>query len=379
MIGKFMFRIQTWLQSDKMKSFALAFALLAVTAFSFDCFSQVSQDGARQVVNIKREWAKSRFAERNAERKVVLFMGDSKIAAGLIPKVFDAASGGKTRSYNMALPGLPLAPHYFLLADYLKHNPPPDWIVLRLKKGGWNFFHFSEYAIQGASLSEVWQYRKITGNQDLLTSYFLRLRLNWPFVKRFFIGKIYSFLPARFQQQVKDAYKTKQEDREHYEHDWEYFFENQFVHPEARSAERRRFVTEERGYYDFRENAAIGGALPDDYVYSKKGDWGQSDEKGADPFVDQFFDLTQSRGIRVLLINDYILSTEKIEDMPGYWRDIADRYDHVVLPDATLRPQVFASALFSDPLHTSRKGSELFTRYVALVYLGVQTETPDLV
>jgi len=373
-----MFQIQTALQSEKLKSFGLAFALLAVTAVASDYFAAVSQDGPRQVVNIKREWAKTSFAEAK-ERKVVLFMGDSKIAAGLIPKVFDAATAGKTLSYNMSLPGLPLATHYFLLADYLKNNSPPDWIVLRLKKGGWNFFHFSEYAIQGASFSEAWQYRKITGNHDLLTRYLLRVRLNWPFVKRYLIGKAYSFMPERFQQQVKNTYKNKQEERENYEHDWEYFFDAQFIHPEARSRERRRFVTEERGYYDFRENAAVGGVLPDDYAYSKKGEWGQTDEEVVDPFVNQFFDLTQAKGIRVLLINDYLLSTEKIESMPEYWSDIVARYDHVVLPKAARKPQVLANALFSDPLHTSRKGAEIYTRYVASVYLSYQSEKPESV
>lgn len=354
----------------KLKALGMALLLFLMTSFAFASMTGVSQDGARQVVNMKREWARNHFIKREAGKELVFFMGNSKIAAGLVPEVFDQATGGMTHSYNLALPGLPLAPHYFLLADYLKTHPPPDMIILRLNKGGWNYFHFSEYAIQGAGIFEVLGYRKVIGNNDLFINYFLSPRLNWPFVKRFVLGKLYSFLPKDLQLRIRSAYEAEQVDREYYEHDWDYFFEAQFIRPEDRARERRQFVADHRGYYNFRENAVVGGALPKDYAYVKKGDWAQSDYAGEeDPFVDKFFKLAESLGIRVMLINSYVLETEKGDAMPRLWTDLASRYRNVILPEESARPQVMANQFFSDPLHLNQKGADLYSRYIASVFL----------
>lgn len=359
----------------RFRPWGLAACLAALTSLLFLKAADIMQDSSRHVVNIKREWARgSGYIQAEPGRELVFFMGDSKIAAGLLPEAFDSLLDGRVKSYNTALPGLPLAPHYFWLKDYLENHEKedyPDFIILRLKPAGWDFFHFVGYAVQGAGLSEIFQYYFITGDAKILGNYFFPMRFNFPLMKRFLVGQVYRFAPESVQEKIKRKYYENQKGRETYGHDWEFFFETQFVRPFERWRERKAFLEESRGRYDFREMQAQGGVLAEDYRYVKKGEWGESSEAGApqDPFLEKFFELTRRHHIRVVLINDYLLPSqveeEQTDGVPELWKELSRRYPHVSILPGAEAAQVYPNGSFSDPLHLTEEGAERFTSYIA--------------
>lgn len=367
----------------RLRPFWAAVILFAAASFLSLKIADVYQDSARHVVNVKRAWAKDpHFIQPEEGRDLVFFMGDSKIAAGLLPEEFDRAANGRTKSYNTSLPGLPLAPHYFWLKDYLENHKKeayPDYIVLRLKPAGWDFFHFLNYAIQGAGASEVFQYYFLTGNEEILINYFVPLRFNWPLIRRFIIGQGYRFSPESIKVKIKQKYRERQKGRETYAHDWEYFFETQFVRPFDRWKERKAVLEETRGRYGFREARSKTGSLPKTFRFVKKGEWGEAAaiEGVKDPFVEKFFELTRKSGIRVILINDYIMpsqeKTEQTEKVPEFWKDLARHYEHVTIMPGAEKAQVYPNSLFSDPLHLTKEGAEQFSAYIAGQFLQIST------
>jgi len=88
--------------------------------------SDLSDDG-KLLVKFKRQWVRSASIIKAPDDKdLVFFLGHSKILSTIIPELFDRENAYSTYSYNLALPGLPLAPHYFMLKDYLEKNKPPQ-------------------------------------------------------------------------------------------------------------------------------------------------------------------------------------------------------------------------------------------------------------
>ena len=114
------------------RAFIVALAMLGVLNFFAYRIADVTEDGTKQVVRCKRQWARGDWIVKEAAgRDIVLFLGNSKVSAGIVPELFDRVNGGRLISFNMALPALPLGPHYFLLKEYLRHNPAPKYIVMR--------------------------------------------------------------------------------------------------------------------------------------------------------------------------------------------------------------------------------------------------------
>lgn len=63
----------------------------------------VYKDGAAIVCEHKRLLVRKGLVKYAPGKTNIIFMGNSKILAGLVPDTFDKLSGGKTYSYNLAL------------------------------------------------------------------------------------------------------------------------------------------------------------------------------------------------------------------------------------------------------------------------------------
>ena len=358
----------------RLRPLIICMILWFTTQTAFSQMAQISQDPGRQIVIMKKQWAREgNFINILPDKENIFFMGDSKVMAGIIPKLFDKENQDRTHSYNISLPGLPLAPHYFWLRNYLaRGGKAPDYILINLKKAGWNFFNFAGYSILRADPDEALQYYWASRNEDILINYFIPLRYNWPLAKRYLIGRLYQIAPPSLQAKFIEAYCVKQIGRETYPHDWRLFFEMMFVHPGERVREREKFVEDQRGYYQFREAQAKGGILPDNYIYEKKGDWGEGNDELNDPFVEKFFRLTQKHGIRVILFNTYLLESQK-EDrqgvgIPALWQEAIRKYPHVAYSEKGKDFQIYPNRYFSDPLHLTREGAEIFTRQAGEIF-----------
>jgi len=213
-------------------------------------------------------------------------------------------------SFNLALPATPLAPHYFMLKDYLKNNLPPKYIILKFTPGGFNSQLFPYYAVINAGFSEVLQYSFLRKDADVLVNYMLPWRFYWPEIKRYIISKGIALLPARFRKMIKEHYASPQ------------FFDLRYVNVEASARAREELLRLNRGYYYIAEQAIVNGVMPDNVVKNQKEDLdrGISRHRIAeqtslaqiqDPFVDKFFNLCGAKGIKVILISDYSMGSSR--------------------------------------------------------------------
>ena len=155
------------------RAFFAFLAFLLLTQLLFIQVANITKEGSKQVVQYKRQWARDNdFIKRVQDKDLVFFLGNSIVAAGIIPEIFDEINDHTTYSYNLALPALPLAPHYFLLKDYLKKHKPPQYIVMTLSQGGFNRGISPYYFIQGAGLCEILQAAFIYHDASALVNYF---------------------------------------------------------------------------------------------------------------------------------------------------------------------------------------------------------------
>jgi hypothetical protein len=329
-------------------------------------------EGTKQAVRYKRQIAKSKDLFRaETGRDVVIFLGNSKILAGIIPQVFDQENSGITYSYNFSLSALPLAPHYFLLKDYLKNNRAPKFIILQLRTEGFKDELFPIYAIQGAGLFEVIRYALIRRDYTILLDYFLPSRFYWPEIKRFIIGKMLKLRRQEIRQEHRQKYCNQYLGQQTFDHNWEYVYDSLCVHPEQYSKERRALIRKNRGYYYIIEQAAQGGSLPEGYDPKKalKTETGEEESGKEDllaPFVDKFFKLTQEYGIKVILIEDYRLNNSNAETSgQDYnlenWRALREKYKNVYFAKDGFRPKTYGHSLFSDPVHLNHEGACRYT------------------
>jgi hypothetical protein len=362
------------------RPFFVVVALLGVANFFALKIGDVAQEGTKQDVRLKRQWAKEDIISKEAQGKdVLLFLGNSKITAGIIPKLFDRALEGKVFSYNLSLPALPLAPDYFLLKDYLEHNAPPKYIILTLNPGDLTQGLFSYYAPLNAGLAEVVEYSRLRQDGDVLINYLLPVRFYWPEIKRYFISKALSVMPQRFRAPVRQKYADRSKGEETFRHDWGYLFDLRYVDLEKSAHQREELLKENRGYYYIAEQGVIGGALSDDYFSRDKNvpveapvvaDMGPSDDvvvvkETEDPFVKKFFDLALLKGIKVFLISDYTLNPPGNHAVvfPGSWKLVGTGYHNVYFSKFGI--QNYEPKYFSDPTHVNPQGAAKYTQGTA--------------
>ncbi len=356
------------------RAFLVAAALLGLLNFLACRIADVAADGTKQVVRCKRQWARSGWISRQAGgRDVVLFLGNSKVSAGIVPELFDRANGGRVFSFNLALPALPLGPHYFMLKEYLRHNPPPKYIVMTLSPGGFQQELMPYYAPINAGIDEVVAYAWLRKDVDILVNRLLPLRFYWPEIKRYFTAKALAFISRQVSERERRRYVDGSRKEETFRHDWDRLFHLKFQDLEKTARERENLLKDNRGYYFIAEQAVVGGALPDDFSAREEqasaaaplGPAVPAAPPARDPFVDRFFDLAASKGIRVILVSDYALATREPAPgaLPEEWMRVRAKYRNV-MPGRTA-PHYFEPKLFSDPAHANPMGAARYTMEIA--------------
>lgn len=331
--------------------------------------TQYTQDAAAQIVWAKRQWVRetSRW-KAPRDKNLVFFMGDSKIAGGIIPEVFDRETEN-TYSYNLSLPGMPLGPHYFLIEEYLKRNPPPKAIVMKLDLGLFDFFFFKSNALRGAGLREAADYAIWDNDGSILVNYFFPIRYFWPDAKRYVVSRIYKILPPLIQDRIKRKYLENVEDRETYEHNWEEYFETRYISPEKRTRDRQRVLEKGRGYYYFEEQAALRGHLPRNYKHDlQKYPPKKLYAEDPYPYLEKLLNLAEAYGIKIILIQPYEHQhLREKRAIPALWRNVLAKHPKVVRW-ANADVKYYEPDYFSDPLHLTREGAEHYTGIIAAEY-----------
>ena len=349
------------------------FVALVIIGFMdlFSCkIADVVQDGTKQVVRCKRQWVRTdEISKQAGGQDIVLFLGNSKIVAGIIPEVFDRANGHKIFSFNLALSALPLGPNYFMLKDYLQHNPPPKYIVTTLDPGGLRHGLMPYYAPINAGLWEVIEYSWYRKDWDLLINYLFPIRFYWPEVRIYMIRRILPLVSKSFWTHERQKFVDQSKNKETFQHDWDNWYRLKYLDFEEASQERERILRMDRGYYYIVEQAALGGQLPDDYVAQEnkksKALPVSQKEDFEDPFVKRFFDLALSKGIKVILISGYALGprgshTAVVSDT---WASAQKKYRNVYF--SRFEPRYYEPKYFSDPVHVNRAGATRYTLEIA--------------
>jgi hypothetical protein len=295
------------------------------------------KDGAALVCQTKREMVRDGTVHYKKNKVNVLFLGTSRILAGIAPVLFDELSGKQTFSYNLALPALPISSSYFLLRDWLEKNPAPQYIVMELYT---NRCHkcalFNYYANQGlVRWDEMLSLFFNSPSKTIVLDFIFPFRMYKFFTIRYLYHRI--FQPSRLRQ-VQD-YNRAILDR----------------------------VREERGYYFIEEQAVSSdNRLPANFMEEEQANHltkKMEFDPFMDPYVERFFDLTAEKGIKVLLIQPAYRKHQLLqyEKKPQQWEAILRRYSHVYISHRGWELTFYENQLFSDKTHLNRDGSRQFT------------------
>jgi hypothetical protein len=276
----------------------------------------------------------------------VLFMGTSRILAGIAPTVFDALSGGQTYSYNLALPALPISASYFVLEDYLAKNPPPQWIIMQLHINRCrNCGLFNYYSHQGLNRpGEVLSLFMNSPSKTIVLSYLFPFKMYKFFTVLYLYNGIFHPERLRELQDDNQAILSRMKKERGY-----YFIEEQAVTPDNRLP--GNFGEEERA------NASVSEELEFDPF--------------EDPFVEKFFTLTRDKGINVLLIQP-VYRENQVRDntkMSRQFEMILKAYSHVFLAKEGWRVRRYDNRFFSDRTHLNKDGAKRYTREIYREFL----------
>ena len=376
----------------KYRALLLGLSLFMLAQCFFLYYADVSQVGSKQVVKEKRIWAKEEgFIQRKKGAESVFFMGNSHIASGIIPNVFDEENDGKTYSYNLSLVGLQIPSHYFMMKDYLKRHDPPEYVLIDPTPGGFEIESFPSYAIQGASLFEVAQYAYYRKHIDVLLNYLFPSRLHWPEVTRYFLGKLIKSGPQYIKRKHQEIYLNRFAGEPVYGHNRKYFYESQYVDPDGSMKESLGLLRQNRGYYFIVEQSSEESSLTQEdlqkhfptqfakYLERKENQvfspidcaskmtiMKKNKQEKVPVFFDAFFGLMKRHNIKVVLIPAYVLDIFQGEDcMPDFWRMAMEKYDNVFTLENMTGSQKYSFEYFSDPGHLNRRGAIQYTKHIA--------------
>jgi hypothetical protein len=334
--------------------------------------SHICDDG-KLLVEYKRQWARNGgIIKAPDDKDLVFFLGHSKILSALIPELFDRENAYGTCSYNLALPGLPLAPHYFMLKDYLEKNKPPKYVILLLNPGitGRDNTIFSYFAIMGARPFEVLQYALIR-KDDIVLNYLVPSRVHWGFIRKYFVGKIIRLMPKAIKNLHKYAYslqrRTDTQDRETIEN----LYKLEYIIPAEYAQQRKEFTRQHRGYSNNDEVFKAMGitirknALSEEGAFARRKSRGEEKETD-DPFVVKFFELAKKHNIKVILISPYeIKPREGTGGSTGYhipeiWENLRNKYGNIYFSKDAYKPKFYEPQLFRDDLHLTARGKKVY-------------------
>ncbi|MCP5045648.1 MAG: hypothetical protein GY940_00640 [bacterium] len=304
------------------------------------------KDGAAMVCETKREMVRSGAIGYMEGRRNVLFMGTSRILAGVQPEYFDRLGGGRTYSYNLALPALPISPAYFILKDYLMVNPAPEHIVMELYARRCRTCTLNNYfSVQGISgLSEAATLVRYAQNKSILLNILFSFRMYKFFLPKYVFNGV--LRPSRLEQvaQNNGALLEKMKRNRGY-----YYIAEQAVEEEQRLTEALKK----------QERAVVKMTTLQDPFY--------------DPYVEKFFDLAAQHGIRVMLIQAPYLKGKylQFEEMPPAFRAVMDRYSNVFMAPGGWKLNFYDYRLFADQDHLSEEGASHYTEEIYNQFNGL--------
>jgi len=298
----------------------------------------VYKDGASIICEEKRKAVRNGTFGYKEGKINVLFMGRSKILAGIIPNYFDSLVNGRTYSLNLSLPALPIGPHYFALKDYLESNPPPEYIVLHLSvSAGKSTSLFDKYANQGISFPQE------------LVSYFIN-RENKTVIFNF-VFPIRMYL----KQSVKYALNLV-------------FNPSDIRRNRRRNAKIVNKMINDRGYYFIKEQARFpDNKLPATFKESLNLDRTRGIyDPHIDPYVRKFFDLASNNKIKILLIEVPYREKQYMQYslMPKHYKIVLDEYSNIYIAQDGWKVKFYENKFFSDPTHLNAEGAELYTHKI---------------
>ena len=306
----------------------------------------IYKDGAALVCEAKRRMVRSGAMHYKKNKVNVLFMGTSRILAGIVPIHFDELTGGRTFSYNLGLPALPISSSYFVLKDYLEKNPPPHYIVIQLhinrcQECKW-VNYYSSQGMRG--WEEMFSLFKNMENKSIIIEYL------FPF-------KRYKF------------------------HTFSYLFDSVFCPSAVRQLqEKNRAILSrmaaDRGFYFIEEQALTeNNRLPEELVQRRVGEVKKKSiyDPFIDPYVEKFFDLTSKNRVKVLLIQPAFRENQyaRYENMPLQFNSILKRYNNVFSAKQGWKLKFYDHRFFSDPTHLNEEGAMRFTEDIYNEFIEV--------
>lgn len=302
----------------------------------------IYKDGAAIVCEQKRIAVRAGVADALPGSNAVLFLGHSRVLAGLVPATFDTVVGQRIRSWNLSLPALSIGPAFFLLRDYLQRNPAPAFIVMQLGVDyGESPGLFDKYACQGAGAREMVSYATHRKDKTVVLNYFFPFLLYREETHRY----ILKWLSDR----------------------------QEIIALQQRNTKLVQGMVQDRGYYRIVEQARPSGRLPDDFRSEADGGEEGAQYPDRDSYVSSFFRLAQKRGIRVLLIETPLRAGQLRERtaLPLWYRKLLADYPNVRMARGGWRHRFYENCLFADPTHLNRTGAERFTREIADEFVQV--------
>ena len=299
----------------------------------------IYKDGAALVCETKREMVRSGEVNYVKGKINVLFMGSSRILAGIVPTYFDQLSGGKTFSFNLALPALSISSSYFVLKDYLVKNPPPEYVVMELYINTCkNCTVLNYYANQGpGGVGEMTSLFLNLEDKSIIINYFFPFKMYKFFIFKYFFDRI--FRPTNIMQIMgknRSILDRMKKERGYY------FIEEQAVTED-------RLLLEE---FDKKKRSVIKiGAVYDPFI---------------DPYTKKFFDLTFKKNIKVLLIQPVFREKQflQYEEMPLQFTSILKRYSHVYMANEGWKLKFYERRFFGDITHLDKDGASMYTKEI---------------
>ncbi len=292
----------------------------------------IYKDGAALVCQQKRWLIQSGVVSYLPNKKNVLFMGTSRILAGIVPAYFDELSGGQTFSYNLAFPALTISSSYFALKEYLEKNPPPDYILISPE-------------IRRCKTCTVTNYYAVQGvtQPSEIVSLFRHLQAKSIIINYFFPFRMYKFVAFQF---LKDSILQPQS----------------ILDLQNKNQVKLATMEADRGYYYIEEQAGQWSEEPIPKS-AKATKLGLSYDPFVDPYVELFFDLAYQFQIKVMLIQPPFRDNQYLQHnvIPQQYALILKRYSNVRIAHEGWKMKFFNPTLFADLSHLNKQGALLYT------------------
>lgn len=324
----------------------LFFVMLLVLNYLGVKAGSIYKDGAAMVCETKREMIRTGDIHYKKGKVNVLFLGTSRVLAGIKPAYFDELTEGKTFSYNLALPGLAIGSYYFVLRDYLEKNPPPRYVIMQLRINRCrNCKMYYYYASQGVTtLDERVSLFKNNQDKSIIFNFIFPFRMYKFHTVRYIYDRV--LRPSRIRQTQK----------------------------KNRTILNR--MIKNRGYYFIEEQAvAQDNILPEGFIKEPRDSIHQA--SSYDPFIDPytklFFDLALEHQVNVLLVQPVYREHQYLQygEMPLQYVSILDQYSNVSMAKEGWKLRFYKNQFFSDPVHLNKDGAVRYTREIYMEFIEI--------